>query len=128
MVIAGREHALQAFGLAVACVHPHSGDVGHEVAEEAHHPEHRETERAAVASPLLDDGGDVATASPDVDDADECPIGCSSCACGAATFALPAGFTLARRGWLEETFGPGRGRDGPRACTSSLDRPPRPLA
>jgi hypothetical protein len=104
LVLGGREHALQAVGLHLACVHP-------VVAEQQRAAERAPEQRASQHS---------------TDDDDDCPPGCTDCACGAAPFVPAVPVVMVGKPYLSErdyqrpptTAGPScRGLD--------LERPPR---
>jgi hypothetical protein len=127
LVVAGREHALQAIGVEIACVHPGTVNPVHPTGDDhaalASEPDvpHAPHE-AHVAAPLSD--VDVAEA-PDADESDDCPVGCSGCACGAAPFAVPTVMAMAARSWSDALFVPRPGSLAPRRTPTELERPPR---
>ncbi len=126
LVVAGREHALQAIGVEIACVHPGSADPVHGADDDHAAPPGDEHGRAARPAHAAERSVDVDVAdAPDADEGDDCPIGCSGCACGAAPFAMPTVTAIASRTWRDAPFVLGSGSVGPRRTPTELDRPPR---
>lgn len=124
LMLAGREHALAAFGLELACLHP--GDT-----PRAHHAEPHEEGAASAdhddalrAPPGSSTPDHDATASDGAGDED-CPPGCTDCACGAAPCAPSTPLGVAARGWTAGLFEVSTTRAGPTQDRVALDRPPR---
>lgn len=124
LVLAGREHTLQSLGLEIACIHPGDPRLGHDDARdgggsEAHAAHHADAHQADAA----DD--DAPLASDDLERGDDCPAGCTDCACGAAPCAPAAPFLLAARTWRVHRFDRDPSRAGPSRDATALERPPR---
>lgn len=128
LVMVGREHVLQAFGIHLACVHPGGAPKQSEPTARTHDSHashgdgHHDGQDAARAA--ADDDGPTASDHDD-DDGDDCPPGCTECACGAAPCepSLPpvmADRLSTFRDWeaLPHLAGPSRD-------ATTLDRPPR---
>lgn len=121
LVLAGREHVLQAVGVELACIHPGETTSPHASTRAA---EGHDGHASHASAPDVDDGGPGSTA-PDADDGDDCPAGCTECACGAAPCAPAATCELAVRPWHLEDHGLDGSRAGPSRSATGLDRPPR---
>jgi hypothetical protein len=127
LVLAGREHALAAVGIHLACVHPgssssrvHDATAAGVVAAQPDADVAGGATRAA-SSPVR--GGDEA--SIDAAEGDDCPPGCTDCACGAAPCVPPAPSEVAARGWALESFAHESAPPGPTRPALTPDRPPR---
>jgi hypothetical protein len=123
IVLAGREHVLQAVGLELACIHPGESASPHastrSSGRHAGHGEH------AIAGPAVDAHDAPAVTAPDVDDGEDCPAGCTECACGAAPCAPAAAFQLDERPWHLQEDRLAGSRAGPSRSATALDRPPQ---
>lgn len=128
LVLTGRDHALQAIGVHLACVHPGAPASTHGAEDDDEHhaaeaPAADDDDRAGDDG-ASDDAPDARRA--DLDPGDECPADCTDCACGAAPFATTVALTFATRRYRDQVApAPNRSRAGPTRPTTSLERPPR---
>jgi len=123
LVLAGREHTLQALGVEIACVHPGArGDVRTFESKDETHGKH--APHQLQSSEDEQDVGLRAT-SAYAGEGEDCPAGCTDCACGAAPFVPPSPLVIGERAWRDLTFERDLAIDGPARRAASLDRPPR---
>jgi hypothetical protein len=138
LVLVGREHVLQAFGIHLACVHPGGTGERSEPAVRTHdgHAQHGDGDHAATSAAHDDasdqvgddashDRRDVATSDHDGGGADDCPPGCTECACGAAPCAPTMPHVIADRLWTFRDFDARPHLAGPTRDATTLERPPR---
>lgn len=125
LVMVGREHVLQAFGIHLACVHPGGTGERSEPAVRTHggHTQHGDGGPAAVTPHEHDDVS--ATSDHDDGDGDDCPPGCTECACGAAPCAPSVPHVIAERLWTFRDFDANPHLAGPSRDATTLERPPR---
>jgi len=140
LVLAGREHVLQAVGLELACIHPGDGHPGDGYPGDGYpgdrastpvssraepgHPGHGQ-HHAKEASASPPDGDAPGTSAQDADEGDDCPAGCTECACGAAPCAPSPSFVVVQQTWHTDRFGRDPSRAGPSRIATALERPPR---
>ncbi len=126
LVLAGREHVLQAIGIHLACVHPGGTAAESELSVRTHesHAERGDAKYAADAASSTPHDEPIAS-SHDDGDGDDCPPGCTECACGAAPCAPSMPHILADRLWSFRDWGATPHLAGHSRDATTLERPPR---
>lgn len=125
LVLAGREHALQALGVHVACIHPGSSGQA-STRDRSSEPLEAHGGRTAADTPPAPAGShEVSVSTSDAGDGDDCPPNCTDCACGAAPFVPATPLVIAARSFSMHPFASGSPGDGPSRRVATLERPPR---